>query len=134
MPEKGTKTSAPPLSGAMKPKPFSLLNHFTVPCAITELPHGIAAVRPVRSRWVDAFRPVSEWKSSFARQAPARHDVKELLTSGPTVADQTGSHRPRQRLNVIGSIGAALTGARRSDVTTRRDRRSGHAAALASAN
>src|SRR5579871_144992 len=29
-----TKTSAVPSSGAMKPKPLSALNHFTVPCAI----------------------------------------------------------------------------------------------------
>src|SRR5258707_11845617 len=29
-----TKTSAVPSSGAMKPKPLSGLNHFTVPCAI----------------------------------------------------------------------------------------------------
>src|SRR4029077_17245276 len=29
-----TKTSALPSSGLMKPKPLSVLNHFTVPCAI----------------------------------------------------------------------------------------------------
>lgn len=29
-----TNTSSPPLSGAMKPYPFSLLNHFTVPRSI----------------------------------------------------------------------------------------------------
>src|SRR5262249_33677223 len=29
-----TKTSLPPSSGLMKPKPFWLLNHFTVPCVI----------------------------------------------------------------------------------------------------
>src|SRR6478735_6900875 len=33
MAEKCTKTSAPPPSCSMKPKPFSLLNHFTVPVA-----------------------------------------------------------------------------------------------------
>src|SRR3978361_1350503 len=32
---KWTKTSAPPPSTSMKPKPFSPLNHLTVPCAIT---------------------------------------------------------------------------------------------------
>src|SRR5580698_9130856 len=32
-----TKTSAPPLSGWMKPKPFVALNHFTVPVAM-EIP------------------------------------------------------------------------------------------------
>src|SRR5712692_9106223 len=30
-----TKTSLPPSSGWMKPKPFWLLNHFTVPCVIS---------------------------------------------------------------------------------------------------
>src|SRR5690242_18519919 len=34
MAEKWTKTSAVPPSGVMKPKPFSPLNHFTVPCAM----------------------------------------------------------------------------------------------------
>src|SRR3954471_5284418 len=34
MAEKWTKTSAGPPSGVMKPKPFSPLNHFTVPCAM----------------------------------------------------------------------------------------------------
>src|SRR5215468_3240819 len=29
-----TKTSLPPLSGCIKPKPFWTLNHFTVPCVI----------------------------------------------------------------------------------------------------
>jgi hypothetical protein len=29
-----TKTSLPPSSGWMKPKPFWLLNHFTVPCVM----------------------------------------------------------------------------------------------------
>src|SRR5262245_4484087 len=32
-----TKTSGPPPSGAMNPKPFAMLNHFTVPVAITSL-------------------------------------------------------------------------------------------------
>src|SRR3954467_5956908 len=35
--EKCTKTSGPPPSCSMKPKPFSALNHFTVPCAMGEL-------------------------------------------------------------------------------------------------
>ena len=32
--EKWTNRSFPPSSGVMKPKPFSSLNHFTVPVAI----------------------------------------------------------------------------------------------------
>ena len=35
MPEKWAKTSSEPSSGAMKPKPFSALNHFTVPVAMS---------------------------------------------------------------------------------------------------
>src|SRR5690554_6997966 len=34
MAEKCTKTSLPPSACSMKPKPFSLLNHFTVPVAM----------------------------------------------------------------------------------------------------
>jgi hypothetical protein len=30
-----------PSSGVMKPKPFSPLNHFTVPCAMTFSPHTV---------------------------------------------------------------------------------------------
>src|SRR5690606_31801681 len=45
MAEKWTKTSSPP-STAMKPYPFSLLNHLTVPCAtlriLTSLPPASA--------------------------------------------------------------------------------------------
>src|SRR5690349_6617205 len=36
MAEKWTKTSSPPESGAMKPKPFSALNHLTVPEAMSD--------------------------------------------------------------------------------------------------
>src|ERR1700730_14845476 len=38
MAEKWTNTSAVPSSGAMKPKPLSALNHFTVPVAISPHP------------------------------------------------------------------------------------------------
>src|SRR4051812_16915263 len=41
MAEKWTKTSALPSSGVMKPKPFSPLNHFTVPCAMFLSPHTV---------------------------------------------------------------------------------------------
>ncbi len=34
MPEKWTNRSFPPSSGVMKPKPFSSLNHLTVPVGI----------------------------------------------------------------------------------------------------
>src|SRR5690606_14954657 len=40
--EKWAKTSAPPSSGLMKPKPFSALNHFTVPVVMVS-PSGSAA-------------------------------------------------------------------------------------------
>jgi hypothetical protein len=50
-----TKTSLPPSCGWMKPKPFWLLNHFTVPCAIELFlqkmwKEGRAPARPVGSR------------------------------------------------------------------------------------
>src|SRR3954462_14587098 len=38
IPEKWTNASLPPSSGVMKPKPFSSLNHFTTPVAMTTLP------------------------------------------------------------------------------------------------
>src|SRR3954452_3215566 len=47
MAEKWTKTSAVPPSGVMKPKPFSPLNHFTVPCVIFLLLAG-GGTRTVR--------------------------------------------------------------------------------------
>src|SRR3954452_6583 len=37
IPEKWTNASFPPSSGVMKPKPFSSLNHFTTPVAMTAL-------------------------------------------------------------------------------------------------
>src|SRR5688572_33403568 len=40
MAEWWTKRSLPWSSGVMKPKPFSSLNHFTVPVAIVMLLHG----------------------------------------------------------------------------------------------
>src|SRR5699024_3528377 len=42
MAEKWAKTSAEPSSGAMKPKPLSALNHFTVPVAIVASFHESA--------------------------------------------------------------------------------------------
>src|SRR5918994_2807250 len=48
MAEKWTKTSAPPPSWAMKPKPFSPLNHFTVPCAMYESSLQVLDLRTVR--------------------------------------------------------------------------------------
>src|SRR3954451_19124300 len=36
-----TKRSFPPSSGVMKPKPFSSLNHFTVPVAIVLILHEV---------------------------------------------------------------------------------------------
>src|SRR5690606_2202235 len=56
MAEKWTKTSSPP-STAMKPYPFSLLNHLTVPCAtlciLTSLPPAsavpVAEIAPYRT-------------------------------------------------------------------------------------
>src|SRR5258708_33693118 len=51
MAEKWTNTSAVPSSGAMKPKPLSALNHFTVPVAISSsplsaMPHATSPHRP----------------------------------------------------------------------------------------
>src|SRR5215213_6648463 len=48
---KCAKTSALPSSGAMKPKPFSALNHLTVPVAIllSFCPMGTADASPMRS-------------------------------------------------------------------------------------
>src|SRR4051794_3355085 len=45
IPEKWTNASFPPSSGVMKPKPFSSLNHFTTPVAMTALLHVQACVR-----------------------------------------------------------------------------------------
>src|SRR5918911_253960 len=65
MDEKWTKTSAPPPSGLMKPKPFSPLNHFTVPEAMSapsqavERPHradSSAAALIIRVRGNDTKR------------------------------------------------------------------------------
>src|SRR3954462_13342688 len=50
--EKWAKTSAPPSSGLMKPKPLSALNHFTVP-VVTSAPRRLletALCGPVRRR------------------------------------------------------------------------------------
>src|SRR3954469_568512 len=44
MPEKWTKRSRSPSSGVMKPKPFSSLNHFTVPVAMSHLPPSSTVV------------------------------------------------------------------------------------------
>src|SRR5438067_4773516 len=41
IPEWCTNTSLPPSSWEMKPKPFSALNHFTVPCAMRCTPKQV---------------------------------------------------------------------------------------------
>src|SRR3954464_6714984 len=76
----GTKTSWPP-STAMKPKPFSALNHFTVPCA-TCAPTFVRADDPARSRGrVSLFRP-----SNTNVELEPRGTVQELVSQvmGPS--------------------------------------------------
>src|SRR4051812_27012752 len=49
MPVWWTKRSFPPSSGVMNPKPFSSLNHFTVPVAIVGVLHEVCVLRTRRS-------------------------------------------------------------------------------------
>src|ERR1700730_8121127 len=59
MAEKWTNTSAVPSSGAMKPKPLSALNHFTVPVAISSSPLSAmpGATSPRRPRAYRVLAP-----------------------------------------------------------------------------
>src|SRR5919107_4400679 len=68
MAEEWTKTSWPP-STAMKPKPFSALNHFTVPCA-TCAPTFRACGRPPHrpGRPGRALPPVEHERGTEPRQ------------------------------------------------------------------
>ncbi|AHK31915.1 hypothetical protein Pd630_LPD04702 [Rhodococcus opacus PD630] len=68
--EKSTKTSGAPLSGAMKPKILSPLNHFTMSCATPTLSHP---------------------RSGHSQRSPAR-DHCDLLTLPPVVRRSTISH------------------------------------------
>src|SRR4051794_28193420 len=73
MAEKWTKTSALPSSGVMKPKPFSPLNHFTVPCAMS-----LSSIRGLPRR-----SPVQE------------HRVADRTHSGSCPAHTGPGRRPR---------------------------------------
>src|SRR6266545_7362983 len=77
-----TKTSAVPSSGAMKPKPLSGLNHFTVPCAICCL---------LQRR---AYGPA---RVARAKLLVARHRRKESRSNGMTPTVENGRLHDRQR-------------------------------------
>src|SRR3954451_22013065 len=65
MPEKWTKRSRPPSSGEMKPKPFSSLNHLTVPVAMYFL-HGVRAAHAEMLLGTTAGAALTYFVSSFS--------------------------------------------------------------------
>src|ERR671930_536587 len=52
-----TKRSLPPSSGVMKPKPFSSLNHFTVPVAIAGSSTGVLCAADAEDAASNDLRP-----------------------------------------------------------------------------
>jgi hypothetical protein len=72
-----------PSSGWMKPKPFWLLNHFTVPCVIQLFPSGTCALRP-RLKHIRFIRDLKESRQSDAVCAvrPSRSAQARLLQNG----------------------------------------------------
>src|SRR4051795_508237 len=91
MDEKWTKTSAAPPSGVMKPKPFSPLNHFTVPCAmlLSSTKWTAAALRLVEHRVARRTQPRDP---DLAHQRGARK-----TSSRPRTTHRTNSPGRRAR-------------------------------------
>src|SRR6266516_6926150 len=90
MAEKWTNTSAPPPSGEMKPKPFSLLNHFTVPCVILVFPFVRRGRAPCATPAI-ALPHVEPGRTNARRKDPARHARGGRL---PTTRHHGSSRRP----------------------------------------
>src|SRR3954452_17522517 len=85
MPVWWTKRSLPPSSGVTKPKPFSSLNHLTVPVAILESPPTYCALRTRRcyggndcGRWA-LLSPGSSPGLSPRKVALSRARSREML-------------------------------------------------------
>src|SRR3954452_4483535 len=81
-----TKRSLLPSSGVMKPKPFSSLNHLTVPCAMYFL-HGVfrAASAVVAQR-----QPSASACTAFAGRVPGPNFAHRTTAAGCDASLQAG--------------------------------------------
>src|SRR5688500_13633995 len=102
--EKWTKTSGPPFSCSMKPKPFASLNHFTLPLAIFfTLPLSSNMRFPATCRGLPGLRALRMKKaplsSVFRRESGASIRAFVLLNpypeSGDSVPPPSGFGQPR---------------------------------------
>src|SRR3954452_17321729 len=73
-----TKRSLLPSSGVMKPKPFSSLNHLTVPCAMYFL-HGVLRAA---SAVVARRQPFASACTAFAGLVPGRNSAHRTTVAG----------------------------------------------------
>jgi len=96
-----TKTSAPPPSCAMKPKPLSSLNHLTVPCAISLTFGKSGAGRPAQRHAEDIHTAPDVQRQPKTKIAEMSHDhrrargnAEHFLQHGqPSSARVVGHHR-----------------------------------------
>src|SRR5439155_8343555 len=99
--EKWTKTSSPPLSSAMKPKPFWSLNHLILPVAIAPFLRCDGARRACERARMHACkcdtqggaRRCSHAKAGLPRDTPRRHGTARL----PRKCDVHGRVEPGAR-------------------------------------
>src|SRR5260370_2500516 len=99
MAEKWTNTSAVPSSGAMKPKPLSALNHFTVPVAISSSPLSVMLRRDLAAPTGRLPRPGSGTGPCPGHGLP-QHQVADndvLHGAARTVRSAAGSRRGSAR-------------------------------------
>src|SRR3954447_25473556 len=90
---KCTNTSALPSSGVMKPKPFSELNHFTVPVATADSPFLSPSGPPCRPSRRPRDPPVEGTARSEPRSLPSVLTVADA-GSGGRILPRKGRGRP----------------------------------------
>src|SRR5215813_2678304 len=97
MAEKCTNTSDPPPSTVMKPKPFSALNHLTVPCAMS-----LSFIKVYRPRALRALLGRFRYSGAFCRswraaRVRSTYTKTQQMIHGMAPTHRT-SARPKMRL------------------------------------
>src|SRR5215475_8618056 len=88
MAEKCTNTSDPPPSTVMKPKPFSALNHLTVPCAMFLSFRKVYRPRALRATF-GRFRAAAPFADHVERRGcgPRTQKLSKGYTQTPAVGE-----------------------------------------------